>query len=154
MLTNRSLAISLALVAALALAACGGSDTASTSTPSTVTDNVTSTATEASAPVTTGAAITTGSASCTKTEIQKAVSDLSSADYPNASLATGGGPSYKCANGWAVGFVDVGTGMEQYTTTVVWQAEGQFWVPQDRGKACPKPSQIPAAIYELACNSN
>ena len=44
--------------------------------------------------------------------------------------------------------------MEQYTATVVWQAEGQFWVPQDRGKVCPKPSQIPAAIYDLACNSN
>ena len=154
MLTNRSLAISFALVAALALAACGGSDTASTSTPSTVTDNVTSTATEASAPVTTGAAITTGSASCTKTEIQKAVSDLSSADYPNAALATGGGPSYKCADGWAVGFVDVGKGTEQYTTTVVWQAEGQFWVLQDRGKVCPKPSKVPAAIYQPACNSN
>ncbi len=154
MLTKRSFTIVFALVAALALAACGGSDTASTSTPSTVTDNVTSTATEASAPVTTGAAITTGSATCTKAEIEKAVSDLSSADYPNAALATGGGPSYKCADGWAVGFVDVGEGMEQYTATVVWQAEGQFWVPQGRGKVCPKPSQIPSAIYDLACNSN
>jgi hypothetical protein len=149
MLTNRNLAISFALVAALALAACGGSDTASTSTPSTVTTNVTSTATD-----TTGAAITTGSASCTKAEITKAVSDLSSSDYADAKLATGGGPSYKCADGWAVGFVDVGTGLEQYTTTVVWQAEGQFWVPQDRAKVCPKPSQVPAAIYDLACNSN
>ena len=147
--TNRNLAISFALVAALALAACGGSDTASTSTPSTVTTNVTSTATD-----TTGAAITTGSASCTKAEITKAVSDLSSSDYADAKLATGGGPSYKCADGWAVGFVDVGTGLEQYTTTVVWQAEGQFWVPQDRAKVCPKPSQVPAAIYDLACNSN
>ena len=143
-----------AALVSVALAACGGSDTASTSTPSTVTDNVTSTATEASAPVTTGAEITTGSASCTKAQIEKAVSDLSSADYPNAALATGGGPSYKCADGWAVGFVDVGEGTEQYTTTVVWQAEGQFWVPQDRGKVCPKPSQIPAAISDLACNSN
>jgi hypothetical protein len=149
MLTNRNLAISFALVAALALAACGGSDTASTSTPSTVTTNVTSTATD-----TTGAAITTGSASCTKAEITKAVSDLSSSDYADAKLATGGGPSYKCADGWAVGFVDVGMGVEQYTTTVVWQAEGQFWVPQDRAKVCPKPSQVPAAIYDLACNSN
>lgn len=154
MLTNRSLAISFALVAALALAACGGSDTASTSTPSTVTDNVTSTATEASAAVTTGAAITTGSASCTKAEIEKAVSDLSSADLPNPKLVTDGGPPYKCANGWAVGFINVGSGSEEFTTTVVWQAEGQFWVPQDRGKVCPKPSKVPAAIYELACNSN
>jgi len=152
--TKRSLAITFALVAALALAACGGSDTASTSTSSTVTDNITSTATEASAPVTTGAAITTGSASCTKAEIDKAVSDLSSSDYPNASLATGGGPSYKCADGWAVGFINVGSGVDEITTTVVWQAEGQFWVPQDRGKVCPKPSEVPAAIYQLACNSN
>ena len=154
MLTNRSFAIVFALVAALTLAACGGSDTASTSTPSTVTDNVTRTATATSAAVTTGAQITTGSAACSKAAITKAVSDLSSADYPNPALATGGGPSYKCANGWVVGFVDIGTGSERYTTTVVWQGEGQFWVPQDRGKACPKPSQIPAAIYQLACNSN
>jgi hypothetical protein len=152
--TNRNLAISFALVSVFALAACGGSDTASTSTPSTATTNVTSTATDTTAPVTTGAAITTGSASCTKAEITKAVSDLSSSDYADAKLATGGGPSYKCADGWAVGFVDVGMGMEQYTTTVVWQAEGQFWVPQDRAKVCPKPSQVPAAIYDLACNSN
>jgi uncharacterized lipoprotein YehR (DUF1307 family) len=154
MLTNRNLAISFALVSVFALAACGGSDTSSTSTPSTATTNVTSTATDTTAPVTTGAAITTGSASCTKAEITKAVSDLSSSDYADAKLATGGGPSYKCADGWAVGFVDVGMGMEQYTTTVVWQAEGQFWVPQDRAKVCPKPSQVPAAIYDLACNSN
>ena len=154
MLTNRNLAISFAVVAALALAACGGSNTASTSTSSTVTDSVTSTATEASAPVTTGAAITTGSASCTKAQIEKAVSDLSSADYPNAALATGGGPSYKCAGGWAVGFINVGSGVDEITTTVVWQAEGQFWVPQDRAKVCPKPSEVPAAIYQLACNSN
>lgn len=152
--TVRNLAISFALVSVFALAACGGSDTASTSTSSTVTDNVTSTATDTTAPVTTGAAITTGSASCTNAEITKAVSDLSSTDYAGAKLATGGGPSYKCADGWAVGFVDVGTGLEQYTATVVWQAEGQFWVPQDRAKVCPKPSQIPAAIYDLACNSN
>ena len=154
MLTNRSVAISFALVAALALAACGGSDTASTSTPSTVTDNVPSTATDTTTPVPTGTQLTTGSASCTKAEIEKAVSDLSSTDYPSPSLATGGGPPYKCADGWAVGFVNVGTGMEEITTTVVWQAEGQFWVPQDRGKVCPKPSKVPAAIYDLACNSN
>lgn len=151
--TNRKLAISFALISVFAIAACGGSDTASTSTPSTVTDNVTSTAT-ATTPVTTGTALTTGSAECTKAEITKAVSDLSSSDYADAKLATGGGPSYKCADGWAVGFVNVGSGMEQITTTVVWQAEGQFWVPQDRGKVCPKPSQVPAAIYDLACNSN
>lgn len=151
--TNRKLAISFALISVFAIAACGGSDTASTSTPSTVTDNVTSTATETT-PVTTGTALTTGSAECTKAEITKAVSDLSSSDYADAKLATGGGPSYKCADGWAVGFVNVGSGMEQITTTVVWQAEGQFWVPQDRGKVCPKPSQVPAAIYNLACNSN
>lgn len=151
--TNRKLAISFALISVFAIAACGGSDTASTSTPSTVTDNVTSTATETT-PVTTGTALTTGSAECTKAEITKAVSDLSSSDYADAKLATGGGPSYKCADGWAVGFVNVGSGMEQITTTVVWQAEGQFWVPQDRGKVCPKPSQVPAAIYDLACNSN
>ncbi len=153
MRTNRKLASSFAVAAVLALAACGGSDTASTTTPSTVTENVTSTAT-ATTPATTDKALTTGSASCTKAEIEKAVSDLSSSDYPNPKLATGGGPPYKCADGWAVGFVNVGSGTEEFTTTVVWQAEGQFWVPQDRGKVCPKPSSVPAAIYELACNSN
>ncbi len=153
MLTNRNLAISFALVAALALAACGGSDTASTSTSSTVTDNVTSTAT-ATTPVTTGTMLTTGSAKCTQAEIEKAVADYADAGNQGATLATGGGPPYKCADGWAVGFVNVGSGIDQITTTVVWQAEGQFWVPQDRAKVCPKPSEIPASIYDLACNSN
>jgi hypothetical protein len=142
-----------AALVSVALAACGGSDTASTSTSSTVTDNVTSTAT-ATTPATTGAAITTGTAACTKAEITKAVSDLPSADYPNASLATGGGAPYKCGGGWAVAFINVGSGMDEVTTTVVWQGEGQFWVPQDRATVCPKPSKVPAAIYDLACNSN
>lgn len=153
MLTNRNLAISFALASVFALAACGGSDTASISTPSTVTDNVTSTATETTAPVTTGAEVTTGSAKCTKAQITDAVTAYGEAQKQPAVIVETAG-AYKCANGWAVAFVNVGSGATAATTTVVWQAEGQFWVPQDRGKVCPKPSQVPAAIYDLACNSN
>ena len=153
MLSNRNVALLLALAATAALAACGGSNTASTTAPTTVTDSVTRTATEQAAAVTTGAQITTGSATCSKTEITDAVTAYGKAQKQPAVLVPTAG-SYKCSNGWAVAFVNVGSGSTAVTTTVVWQAEGQFWVPQDRSKVCPKPSKVPAAIYNAACNTN
>lgn len=63
--------------------------------------------------------------------------------------------SFKCADGWAYAFVNVGSGEEQYTATLVFEAEGQFWVPKDRAKVCNAPGdQVPAAIYQDACETN
>ena len=51
--------------------------------------------------------------------------------------------------------MNVGTGKSQYTATLVFEAEGQFWIPQDRQKVCKSPgNQVPAAIYQDACNTN
>ena len=63
--------------------------------------------------------------------------------------------SFKCADGWAYAFVNVGSGEEQYTATLVFEAEGQFWVPKDRAKVCNAPGdEVPAAIYKDACETN
>ena len=137
------------LAAALAVSGCGGSDS-STDTAATTAPAATATSTAAS---TTEPMVTTGMAKCTKGEISAAVEKTGSQDSGEAVLAPGS-DSFKCADGWAVAFANVGTGQEQVTTTVVFQAEGQFWVPQDRAKVCPKPSEVPSAIYDLACNSN
>uniref|UniRef100_A0A6J5Z5I5 Unannotated protein n=1 Tax=freshwater metagenome TaxID=449393 RepID=A0A6J5Z5I5_9ZZZZ len=103
---------------------------------------------------TTGPMIKTGSAKCTEAAIKKAVADYADAGNEGAVLATGDSDSYRCTDGWLVAQVNVGPAAEAATVTVLWQGEGQFWVPQDRAKVCPKPSKVPASIYDLACNSN
>jgi hypothetical protein len=77
---------------------------------------------------------------------------------------------FECSDGWAytaptVGPVD-GSEDGQYTMTMVFKADGQSWVPQDRGKVCgtveitdgpapyPKDSQVPEAIWQSACQTN
>lgn len=151
MRATRTLPVILAVAAvALAVAGCGGSDDSGgeKTTPA------------ASVPVTTGGdstqaepMVTTGMAKCTESEIAKAVEQTGSQEAGEATLAPGA-DNYKCADGWAVAFANVGEGQEQYTTTLVFEAEGQFWVSQDRAKVCPEPSDVPKAIYDLACNSN
>ncbi len=132
------------------MSGCGGSDDSGGETTSPA----------ASVPVTTGGGstqaepmVTTGMAKCTESEIAKAVEQTGSQEAGEATLAPGA-DNYKCADGWAVAFANVGEGQEQYTTTLVFEAEGQFWVSQDRAKVCPEPSDVPKAIYDLACNSN
>lgn len=133
------------------MAGCGGSGNSA--------DTTTAPAASTTAQATTGAGtttepmVTTGMAKCTKSEISAAVAKTGNAESGEAVLAPGAG-SYKCADGWAVAFANVGEGQEQITTTVVFEAEGQFWIPQDRAKVCPEPSDVPKAIYDLACNSN
>ena len=60
---------------------------------------------------------------------------------------------YACADGWAYAFVDT----DEYTETVVLQAEGQFWILKDRVDVCgtgPDDAEVPASIWEPACNTN
>ena len=93
-----------------------------------------------------------GMTTCDKTTISKAVADTSTKDAP-AVLATA--DSFKCSDGWAYAFVNIGTGNSQYTATLVFEAEGQFWIPNERAKVCKSPgNQVPAAIYQDACNTN
>ena len=149
---TRTLPSAIAVAAvALVVAGCGGSGDSGeeTTTPATAPPATTATG----GATTTEPMVTTGMAKCTESEISKAVEQTGSQESGEAVLADGA-DNYKCADGWAVAFANVGTGQEQITTTLVFQAEGQFWVPQDRAKVCPEPSEVPKAIYDLACNSN
>lgn len=130
------------LCSAALLAGCGSSS---------------STDTAASADTTAAASTDTtqkvgGASKCDQASISKAVTGTSTKEGP-VTLATS--TSFKCADGWAYAFVNVGTGKTQYTATLVFEAEGQFWIPKDRQKVCKSPGdQVPAAIYEDACNTN
>ncbi len=141
MITLRIGSVAIFVAASLALAACGGGNTTSSS-PTTAPTTTTQTA------------IGGGSAACTQAGIEAAVTAYAKAGNEGAVLASGGGKPYQCADGWAVAFVNVGPEAVAVTTTVVWQAEGPYWVPQNRAKICPKPSPVPKAIYNPACNSN
>lgn len=71
--------------------------------------------------------------------------------------------SFACADGWAYAIAEVGS--PATVSTYVFEAEGQFWIPKDRAKVCgtispsapatrPADSQVPAAIWKTACNTN
>ena len=74
--------------------------------------------------------------------------------------------SFQCDSGWAFAFATLGDGKgHNIAVTDVFEAEGQFWIPKDRGKVCgtvglsnpsvrPADSQVPAAIWPSACNTN
>ena len=65
--------------------------------------------------------------------------------------------TYKCADGWAVAFPNVGPKETAVTVTVVLEAEGQFWIPKDRAKVCGNTaadSQVPKQLFQQACQTN
>lgn len=131
-----------ALISAALLAGCGSSsDTAASGDTGATT-----------AAVSTGEMISTGVAKCDAASITKALEGTAGDGTPVA-LAEAG--SFKCADGWAYAYANVGAGDAQVTETLVFQAEGQFWVPQDRTKVCNAPGDsVPAAIYQDACETN
>lgn len=70
-----------------------------------------------------------------------------------------------CADGWATVQPTVGkTEGEAVTETVIFQAEGQFWIPKNAMDVCgtqgddpsvrPADAQVPEAIYAEACGTN
>jgi hypothetical protein len=129
----RLISLLLIVATAIAVSACGGSDSASTATDATAT--VTDTA--AAATTDTGM-ITTGSATCDDATLLAAAQE---ADASVTKLA----PGTKCADGWAVIFpVNA-----DYEYTMVLQAEGQFWVPK-KGVDC---MTIPEVLQSL-CETN
>ena len=103
-----------------------------------------------------GEEIVTGSAKCDQTSMKKAVESWAKAnDAGNAILPDAG--SYRCADGWAVAFPNVGSGEAEVTVTAVFEAEGQFWIPKDRTQVCGKTaaaSEVPASLFKPACQTN
>ena len=96
-----------------------------------------------------------GTAECSQGAISDAGTQWgkSQGEGEKASLPSTSG-SYACADGWAVAFPNVGSGQAEVTVTVVFQAEGQFWVPQDRAKVCGNNSPVPKSLYQQACQTN
>lgn len=140
MITSRIGALAAAaLLSAAVLAGCGSSsDTAASG--------------DTTAPVSTGAKVG-GTATCDAASIEKAAQD--SPGLENQKITLEDSSSFKCADGWAYAFINAGTGEEAVTATVVFEAEGQFWIPKDRATVCKAPGdQVPAAIYQPACETN
>ena len=131
-------ALLLAPLAALVITGCGGSD--GDSGPGD------------------GEQAVGGTVACDRASIEEGVTAWSKA-YGNGEPTTlpGGSTAYRCAEGWAVAFPEVGPKAEAVTATVVLEAEGQFWIPKDRAKVCggsAANSQVPGSLYRDACQTN
>ena len=151
MIPSRIGAPAVALLAALTLVVgCGSSsDTASDTTATAET----ATAETATAVDTSTGQKVGGTATCDAAAIEKAAQDVP--DYENQKVTLQDSSSFECADGWAYAFLNVGTGDEAISPTVVFEAEGQFWIPKDRATVCKAPGdQVPAAIYQPACETN
>ena len=125
-------------LAAVAIAACGGSDGDSSSAGDGQTVG--------------------GTVACDRASVEKGVAAWTKA-YGDGERATlpGGSGAYRCADGWAVAFPEVGPKAEAVTVTVVLEAEGQFWIPKDRAKVCGDSagdSEVPGSLYRDACETN
>jgi len=60
---------------------------------------------------------------------------------------------WNCDQGWAVAFVVT----EDYEETVVFEAEGQFWILKDRNDVCgigPDDATIPSSLDDPGCTTN
>lgn len=101
--------------------------------------------------------IVTGSAKCDRSSLEEAVQSWSQANG-DAKVELPDSPgSFRCADGWAVAFPDVGTGQDAVTVTAVFEAEGQFWIPKDRAQVCgtnAAQSDVPKSLYKDACQTN
>jgi hypothetical protein len=138
---KRHLILLILVIAALSigLTACGGSSSTTTMTETaTITDATTDAAATTAAATTDTSMVTTGSAVCDQATLTKAAMEAN----PDVIKVE---PGVKCVDGWAVIYPDTA----DYTFTMVFQAEGQFWVYK-KGVDC---ATIPKALYD-ACNTN
>lgn len=145
MTTSRIGAIAVAILAAgMLVAGCGSSSDTASDTTAKAETATSSTSTDQKVG---------GTATCDAAAIEKAAQG--SPGYENQKVVLEDSSSFKCADGWAYAFINAGTGDEAVTGTVVFEAEGQFWIPKDRATVCKAPGdQVPAAIYEPACETN
>ena len=133
----RPIAVASILAAcALGLAACSSSTSSSTSS--------------SESPV-------GGMTECTKEAVQPAVDSAATALGADNVMTI---EDLQCADGWAVASGILGPkdapsdGPQGAPTSFVFEAEGQFWVPQDKAKVCgtdAASSSVPAALYEVGC---
>jgi hypothetical protein len=104
-----------------------------------------------------GEAIVTGSAKCDQASMEAAVKSWAKANGGGKATLPAGSDSYRCADGWAVAFPNVGSGEAEVTVTAVFEAEGQFWIPKNRTQVCVNTaaqSEVPTSLYKAACQTN
>ncbi|MSO45139.1 MAG: hypothetical protein EXQ74_07565 [Thermoleophilia bacterium] len=98
--------------------------------------------------VATSEMVTAGIAQCDYASINQVVQESSDSDSATVTLRP---DAFGCADGWAYAFPDT----HDYTYTVVFEAEGQFWIPKDRQTVCITPgNEVPESIFRNACETN
>jgi hypothetical protein len=137
-----SLALAAAAMATSALAACSSSGSTAEST---------------------GPSMVGGMTECTEAAVGAAAEEAAKALGPDNVFTM---ENLQCSEGWAVATGTLGTGStdanapQGVATSFVFQAEGQFWVPQDKAKVCgsdpaattaPADATIPADLYLAGC---
>ncbi len=105
-----------------------------------------------------------GMTTCDEATISAAVEDGLAAEGNGEKLISLDG--LECADGWAVAFPTIGTDESNaITVTLVYEAEGQFWIPKDRTAVCgtydmddpeayPSDALIPESLYLPGCQTN
>jgi hypothetical protein len=107
-----------------------------------------------------------GMTTCDKNTLRPAVEAVVASMGANNKLISIDG--IECANDWAVVFPVVGetkNDPDAYEYTQIFQAEGQFWIPADKGTVCgtvnsdkpltyPSDAQVPKRIWSSACDTN
>jgi len=142
-ITRVGVAIGLAAVTAASLAACSSSSS--------------SEATSAAA------SMVGGMTECTDENVGAAAGEAAKALAADNVFEL---QDLQCSDGWAVATGILGTGASASAepqgapTSFIFQAEGQFWVPQDKAKVCgsdpaattaPADATIPADLYTAGC---
>ena len=153
MRTRTIIATSVTALALAGLAGCSSSDEPAASQES------------AAAPAASASAsMVGGMATCDEAAFTTAVEELLASEGGGERLISLDG--FECLDGWAAVFPTVGTTEENAVTeTLVFEAEGQFWIPKDRMEVCgtvnmddpsayPADSQVPEGIWQPACNTN
>lgn len=141
------IALAVPAVAAVALVGCSSSDSGDS--------------TASASPSLIG-----GTTECNETTITEAATTAAEAEQQKLVTLNG----FQCADGWAVADATVGPSDGstdgEIDVTMVFEAEGQFWIPKDRGDVCgtidsstaspayPSDAQVPEAIWPAACLTN
>ncbi len=143
--------VTIAVLATVPLAGCSGAPTGATPTTPAASSSLVG-----------------GMTTCDAAALAEPAAAAVAADSPDMKL----GEFYEveCADGWAAAIVDVlstdpAASGDGFAITLVFQAEGQFWIPKDRTEVCGTPSttdpaarpddaQVPAQIWPTACNTN
>ncbi len=93
-----------------------------------------------------------GMATCDEASIGKAVAAVGTKSEPFVLIPEPG--SFKCVDGWAYAYAIAGADIH-FPRTLVFQAEGQFWIPTTRQKVCVTArNQVPKSIFQGACSVN